>query len=341
VGCSELGLTVKTESCNDQDCPIDGGYTDWSISECSVTCGGGIQTLTRTCTNPPPSNGGKNCSGLGPSEEEVSCNDQECPIDGGYSDWLECTQCNVTCGGGTQILTRTCTNPPPSNGGKDCSGLGPAVKKDSCNEQECPPPCKAGLDIALVVDKSSSISKNNLKKAAEFLKDLVDKFNPGPEEDHFGLITFSRKANTEFTFADSDYQDKETLKQGIANSLVKPGRGTRTDLAMRAALELFQGDRPSKPNIMIVLTDGKPHGLRKTTFEEFAKEIAKSFEEKDIYIVAVGIGKRINEENLRLIAGVFDDEEDTDRVVMVENFDELQTKIDEIKESACSDERSN
>lgn len=57
---------------------------------------------------------------------------------------------------------------------------------------------------------------------------------------------------------------------------------------------------------------------------------------KDIYIVAVGIGKRINEENLRLIAGVFDDEEDTDRVVQVENFDKLQTKIDEIKESACS-----
>jgi len=50
----------------------------------------------------------------------------------------------------------------------------------------------------------------------------------------------------------------------------------------------------------------------------------------------VGIGKRINEENLRLIAGVFDDEEDTDRVVQVENFDKLQTKIDEIKESACS-----
>ena len=44
---------------------IDGGYTDWSASKCSVTCGGGTQILTRTCTNPPPSNGGKNCSGLG------------------------------------------------------------------------------------------------------------------------------------------------------------------------------------------------------------------------------------------------------------------------------------
>lgn len=50
----------------------------------------------------------------------------------------------------------------------------------------------------------------------------------------------------------------------------------------------------------------------------------------------MGIGKRINEENLRLIAGVFDDEDGTDRVVLVENFDKLQTKIDEIKESACT-----
>ena len=43
----------------------------------------------------------------------------------------------MTCGGGTQTLTRTCTNPPPANNGKDCSGLGPATKDVSCNEQEC------------------------------------------------------------------------------------------------------------------------------------------------------------------------------------------------------------
>ena len=34
-------------------------------------------------------------------------------------------------------LTRTCTNPPPYNGGKDCSELGPAEKTLACNEQEC------------------------------------------------------------------------------------------------------------------------------------------------------------------------------------------------------------
>ncbi len=57
---------------------IDGGYTEWSASECSVTCGGGTQTLTRTCTNPPPSNGGKDCSELGPAEKTQECNTQKC-----------------------------------------------------------------------------------------------------------------------------------------------------------------------------------------------------------------------------------------------------------------------
>ena len=57
---------------------MNGGYTNWTTSECSVTCGGGVQALTRTCTNPPPSNGGKNCSELGQAMKNVSCNEQKC-----------------------------------------------------------------------------------------------------------------------------------------------------------------------------------------------------------------------------------------------------------------------
>ena len=59
------------------------------------------------------------------------------PVDGGYSEWETTSNCSATCGGGTKTLTRTCTNPPPSNGGKDCSDLGAAQKTLPCNEQEC------------------------------------------------------------------------------------------------------------------------------------------------------------------------------------------------------------
>ena len=43
----------------------------------------------------------------------------------------------MTCGGGAQTFTRTCTSPPPSNGGKDCSELGPAEKTEECNTEAC------------------------------------------------------------------------------------------------------------------------------------------------------------------------------------------------------------
>ena len=57
---------------------IDGKYTEWKESECSVTCGGGVMTKTRTCTNPAPQHGGKDCSELGPAKMTLSCNEQPC-----------------------------------------------------------------------------------------------------------------------------------------------------------------------------------------------------------------------------------------------------------------------
>ena len=57
---------------------IDGKYTEWKESECSATCGGGVITKTRTCTNPAPQHGGKDCSELGPAEMTLSCNEESC-----------------------------------------------------------------------------------------------------------------------------------------------------------------------------------------------------------------------------------------------------------------------
>ena len=59
---------------------VNGNYSDWGpYGECSKSCGGGAKTRNRTCTNPPPANGGEDCSVLGPDTSTMECNIQECP----------------------------------------------------------------------------------------------------------------------------------------------------------------------------------------------------------------------------------------------------------------------
>ena len=44
-------------------CDQDGRYSDWVPGTCSVPCGVGTMTRTRTCTDPAPSGNGKDCFG--------------------------------------------------------------------------------------------------------------------------------------------------------------------------------------------------------------------------------------------------------------------------------------
>lgn len=58
-------------------------------------------------------------------------------IDGGYSEWSKFSECNASCGGGIMVRKRSCNNPDPQHGGKDCKGLGTAVEEKNCNSFPC------------------------------------------------------------------------------------------------------------------------------------------------------------------------------------------------------------
>eukprot|EP01029_Cantina_marsupialis_P020245 TRINITY_DN473_c6_g1_i4.p1 TRINITY_DN473_c6_g1~~TRINITY_DN473_c6_g1_i4.p1 ORF type:complete len:1291 (+),score=371.09 TRINITY_DN473_c6_g1_i4:102-3974(+) len=122
---------------------VDGIPSDtWSEwSECSVSCGGGIQIATRECDNPAPQSDGKQCLETDLIKTQA-CNSQACveTIDGGYSDWIQ-GECVADCenlmpyGGpltGTRVLTRTCNNPTPSVDGKECIFIGSDTMEETC-----------------------------------------------------------------------------------------------------------------------------------------------------------------------------------------------------------------
>lgn len=153
------------------------------------------------------------------------------------------------------------------------------------------PPCIAGLDIGIVIDKSRSIKEKNLERVIEFLAHVVRKFNPAPEGDHFGLITFDKFARLVFDFSDSEYYNLDSLEKKIESEPTEKAKyeGTRTDLALiKARDQLFteaRGDRQNSPNVMLVLTDGKPYGLPKNSnFTVFSDNISKDFKVSTCYI---------------------------------------------------------
>ncbi|XP_046554970.1 SCO-spondin-like [Haliotis rubra] len=152
--CSGSRTSTENNRCNEQVCPVDGGWSSWreiSRGICSVTCGDGTQSINRqrTCNNPLPSNGGATCSSVGINTQTGACNDGSCPVDGGWSAWVEDDRqaCTKTCGGGSQTVeyTRTCTNPTPRHGGAQCSGQSTKQETTDCNTDECPLECPGGF----------------------------------------------------------------------------------------------------------------------------------------------------------------------------------------------------
>ncbi|CAH1798305.1 unnamed protein product, partial [Owenia fusiformis] len=46
---------LESRFCNDLKCPVDGRPGEWTTwSQCSKTCGGGVQFRKRLCDNPAP-----------------------------------------------------------------------------------------------------------------------------------------------------------------------------------------------------------------------------------------------------------------------------------------------
>lgn len=58
--------------------PGDGGWGEWSNwTDCTKSCGGGIQSRRRECDSPSPEGEGNYCEGLG--TEVIACNTDHCP----------------------------------------------------------------------------------------------------------------------------------------------------------------------------------------------------------------------------------------------------------------------
>ncbi|XP_041356051.1 uncharacterized protein LOC121373452 [Gigantopelta aegis] len=144
-----VGSAVETGSnpCTEVACPINGQWGDWSARRdgpCSVLCGSGTLSWTRTrnCDSPRPANNGQDCPGTNTLSGTDVCTKDPCPVDGQWSAWSNRVyeDCSLTCGGGQRPWTRerTCDQPAPQFGGKECMGNSMESGTETCADFSCP-----------------------------------------------------------------------------------------------------------------------------------------------------------------------------------------------------------
>uniref|UniRef100_A0A3Q1FCU8 SCO-spondin n=1 Tax=Acanthochromis polyacanthus TaxID=80966 RepID=A0A3Q1FCU8_9TELE len=141
------------EICLGDDCARRNcSWTEWGVwGSCSRSCGVGQQQRIRTFLI--PGTNGSWCEDiLGGNLEHRFCNIRPCRVDGGWSRWSPWSRCDKRCGGGRSIRTRSCSSPPPKNGGKKCEGEKNQVKP--CNTKPCDEKgCQLGQEFVLCANQ--------------------------------------------------------------------------------------------------------------------------------------------------------------------------------------------
>ena len=121
--------------------------------------------------------------------------------------------------------------------------------------------CHAETDVILIVDSSGSIEFNergDYELEKQFVINVINSLGVlGPQDIQIGMVLFSTSAQNIFFL--NTYQDKGQMINAVNNI---PYLEQQTDI-----IEAFQvvrdqqlipsrGDRPSVPNVAIIITDG-------------------------------------------------------------------------------------
>ncbi|XP_069932953.1 SCO-spondin [Oryctolagus cuniculus] len=150
--CNMPSCTELLPLCSGPGCvPGNCSWAAWGPwAPCSRSCGVGQQRRLRAYH--PPGPGGHWCPDiLTAYQERRFCNLRACPVPGGWSRWSPWSWCDRSCGGGQSLRSRSCSSPPPKNGGAPCAGERHHVRL--CNPMPCEEGCPAGMELVTCANR--------------------------------------------------------------------------------------------------------------------------------------------------------------------------------------------
>lgn len=116
------------------------------------------------------------------------------------------------------------------------------------------------MDVGIIMDRSGSVGSANFLKSKNFVRTLVHRLQISSHGTRVGIIAYQSSAHLAVKFSDVHAQTPSAMS-GIIDKISYTGGGTRTDIALEMANSgLFSsggGDRGDKPNVLVVISDGK------------------------------------------------------------------------------------
>eukprot|EP00111_Clytia_hemisphaerica_P000837 TCONS_00002465-protein len=198
--------------------------------------------------------------------------------------------------------------------------------------------CHKDVDLLFLLDSSESVRYSNWKIVIKFVKDLCNQFSLNTTR-----VAFIRFASEpEISVPLTQFNTTEARDEAIDNIFYKTG-GTRTDIALKKAQEVFPVGEPRNQVIML-LTDGPTNKLEisKDRFVE-GKDLvaapAERLKETGIALFCIGIEpdsetpeeiETMREEMLTIAS-----EPTNKHVFMSDGYHELQRKVQTVSQAAC------
>ncbi|GFO24025.1 LOW QUALITY PROTEIN: collagen alpha-5(vi) chain [Plakobranchus ocellatus] len=188
--------------------------------------------------------------------------------------------------------------------------------------------CGGQADIVFLLDKSGSVGQANFDKMLQFVKNIANDFNIGPNDVQVGVDTYSTGFDHEFTLKQNN--NKASLQSSVT-SITYTGGGTNTGDAIRkmrqGSFTANAGHRANVPKIAIVVTDGQSNNKALTSSE------AQKARDAGITMLAIGVGSGVDDAELNSIAT----DPDSQNVYKASTFDALTSLQGFIAAKACDE----
>ncbi|XP_046567540.1 serine-rich adhesin for platelets-like [Haliotis rubra] len=185
---------------------------------------------------------------------------------------------------------------------------------------------RTNLDLAFLVDASSSLAPEDFREAKRFAQNVVKNFKIGRNDVRIAFVTFSSGYKSQFDF--NQYTNNDDVHKAIDQVLKSEGH-TDTDQALDyASGTLFtnsSGSRVGSSKVILLVTDGKSTVPKKTL------PAAIRTRNKGITVFAIGVGSDVDTEELRNLAN----KPQCTHVVTLAGYGDLSSLVGEIQEVSC------